>query len=235
MKNALILCAGSARRFYPDGNQHPKCLLPLDENFTILDGLIRPLLKRDYTIVLGTGCGHQEVATHAQEYSGVRCIFNPDYATTNSIVTLWQLRDFVGDQTLIVNGDTIIGESAFDLFTDESAPQLLVKNFPTFDDDTYRVVYDAEYSVQRMGKELRDEPAENVAAFAGISRVGQGELFLSEIEKLLNGGTRDTWPTTAYKNLLGRIPVRARNIGSTPFFDVDTPEEFEAAKQQGVG
>jgi choline kinase len=251
MKNALILCAGSARRFFaasettnsaasetktaPASENQPKCLLPLGENVTILDALIRALQARGYSIVLGTGCGHEAVAERAQrEYSGVRCIFNPEYATTNSIVTLWQLRDFVGDETLIVNGDSVIGEEAFDCFTDERAPQMLVKHFSAFDDDTYRVVYDAEYSVQRMGKEISDAPSQNCAAFVGISRVGNGELFLREIEKLISGGTRDTWPTTAYKNLLGTIPVRARDIGSTPSFDVDTPEEYEVAKKSAL-
>jgi choline kinase len=239
MKNALILCAGSARRFFaagetkniPEGENKPKCLLPLSENTTILDALIRALQARDYNIVLGTGCGHEAVAARAQrEYSGVRCIFNPDYATTNSIVTLWQLRDFVGDKTLIVNGDSVIGEEAFDCFDEEATPQMLVKHFSDFDDDTYRVVYDENFSIQRMGKEISDAPSQNSAAFVGISRIGNSELFLREIEKLISGGTRDTWPTTAYKNLLGEIVVRARDIGSTPSFDVDTPEEFEAAR-----
>lgn len=238
MKTALILCAGSARRFFTsgenglaaDGESRPKCLLPIGENVTILDGLIRPLLARDFRIVLGTGCGASDVQQHAAEYSGVKCVFNPDFASTNSIVTLWQLREFVHDETLLINGDLVVDENAFDLFADENAPQILVKKFPTFDADSYRVVFDGEYSVQRMGKDLTDLPSENCAAFTGISRVGDAEKFLREIEFLLNSGTRDTWPTTAYKNLIGEIPVRARDIGSTPFFDVDTPEEFEAAK-----
>lgn len=230
-KTALILCAGSARRFYADGASRAKCLLPISENATILDGLIRPLLARDYHIVLGTGCSHEEVAAHASEYSGVRCVFNPEYATTNSIVTLWQLRDFVGDESLLINGDLVVGDNAFDLFSDEATPQILVKRISSFDADTYRVVFDAEYSVARMGKDIFDEPSENCAAFTGISRVGNSQKFLREIEKLLNSGTRDTWPTTAYKNLIGEIPVRARDIGSTPFFDVDTPEEFAEAKR----
>lgn len=230
MKTALILCAGSARRFYADGESRPKCLLPINEKSTILDGLISPLLARDYRVVLGTGCGAKEVAAHAAEYSGVQCIYNPDFATTNSIVTLWQLREFVMNETLLINGDLVVGETAFDLFSNQSTPQILVKRLPVFDADSYRVVFDAEYSVARMGKELSDLPSQNCAAFTGISRVGDAPKFLREIEKLLNGGTRDTWPTTAYKNLIGEIPVFARDIGSTPFFDVDTPEEFEAAK-----
>ncbi len=230
MKTALILCAGSARRFYADGESRPKCLLPISEKATILDGLILPLLARDYQVVLGTGCGASDVENHAAEYSGVQCVFNPDFAMTNSIVTLWQLREFVSDETLLINGDLVIGKNAFELFSTENTPQILVKKVPAFDADSYRVVFDSEYSVARMGKELTDLPSENCAAFTGISRVGNAQKFLLEIEILLNSGTRDTWPTTAYKNLIGEIPVRARDIGSTPFFDVDTPEEFEAAK-----
>ncbi len=233
MKNALILCAGSARRFYTDGESRPKCLLQIKPEATILDGLIRPLLVRGYAVVLGTGCGHQLVAAHVQQhadYAAVRCVYNADYATTNSIVTLWKLRDFVGDNTLVVNGDSVIDEAAFDLFTEEATPQVLVKPFPVFDDDTYRVVFDEQGSVARMGKDISDEPAPGCQAFVGISRVGNSELFLREIENLLQGGTRDTWPTTAYRNSIGQVTVRAHSIGDIRYFDVDTPEEFEAAR-----
>lgn len=236
MKTALILCAGSARRFSAvDGASladRPKCLLPLTPETTILDGLIRPLLARNYRIVLGTGSGAEAVENHVQKYSDVECVFNPEYATTNSIVTLWQLRDFVGEQTLLINGDTVVDEAVFDLFTPEATPQVLVRHFPTFDDDTYRVAFDENRSVLRMGKEIADEPSPHCAAFVGISRIGNNTLFLREIEKLLNSGVRDTWPTTAYKNLIGEVVVRAHDIGNIPCFDVDTPEEFEAARHE---
>jgi len=229
-KTALILCAGSARRFYTDGASRPKCLLPIAENITILDGLMRPLLARDYRIVLGTGCGHEDVAARAREYSDINCVFNPEFATTNSIVTLWQLREFVRDETLLVNGDLVVGEMAFDCFDGEDTPQILVKKMARFDDDSYRVVFGREDSVVRMGKDIDDAPGENCAAFTGISRVGNAAKFLREIEILLNSGTRDTWPTTAYKNLIEEIPIRALDIGSIPFFDIDTPEEYEATR-----
>lgn len=232
MKTAIILCAGSARRFFKDGENQPKCLLPLSARDTILDRLLASVFKRDYHVVLGTGCGHALVTSHlaAQEYSDVECVFNPDFSTTNSIVTLWKLRHHVGDQTLIINGDLVIGDEAFDCFQNARTPQLLVTRLENFDDDTYRVVFDDEYSALKMGKDLDDAPSKNCAAYTGISRVGNAELFLREIEFLVNTGARDTWPTTAFKNLIGEIPVRARDIGSTPFFDIDTPEEHEAAR-----
>jgi choline kinase len=240
MKTAIILCAGSARRFFaqsavaPSGNgdNQPKCLLALSPRDTILDRLLASVLKRNYHVILGTGCGHAQVTSHlaAQEYSDVESVFNPDFATTNSIVTLWKLRHHVGNQTLLINGDLVVGDAAFDCFESSREPQLLVTRLENFDDDSYRVVFDDEYSIARMGKDLNDAPSKNCVAFTGISRVGNAELFLREIEKLLESGARDTWPTTAYRNLIGEIPVYARDIGSIPFFDVDTPEEHEAAR-----
>ena len=232
MKNAILLCAGSARRFFQDGENQPKCLLALAEHETILDRLLQAVLSRGYHALLGTGCGHEMVSVHLaqHEYSGVRCIFNPDYATTNSIVTLWELRDFVGDETLLINGDLVIGDNAFDLFDETSSPQILTKYLPKFDDDSYRVVFDKQQSVLRMGKELKDTPSSSCAAYTGISRVGNAALFLREIEKLLQSGSNQTWPSTAYRNLISEIQVRAVDIGSSPFFDIDTPQEHEAAR-----
>lgn len=231
MKNALILCAGSARRLFGDGENSPKCLLPIIGNSVILDQLIQPLQARGYNIILGTGCRHDLVEAHVDRYSGVRCVYNPDYQSTNSIVTLWQLRDFVTDSTLLINGDLVVDESTFDTFTEEATPQILTLPATTFDADSYRVLFDEHHAAVRMGKDIDDAPAANCTAFTGISRVGNARRFLDEIEKLLQNGTMDTWPTTAYRNLIGEMSVRVHVLQDTLFFDVDTPEEFEAAKQ----
>jgi 2-aminoethylphosphonate-pyruvate transaminase len=229
---AIILCAGSARRFFPEGTQSPKCLLPLTENETILDRQLRQVCGRGYRVVLGTGCGRAQVAERAARYPDVRCVYNPDYETTNSIVTLFQMREFVGDATLIINGDLVVDDNVFDLFDDAPSPQLLVKRLPAFDDDTYRVVFNGSGLVVEMGKEIRAAPSPTCAAFLGISRVGCAALFLKEIRALLEGGNDQTWPTTAYRRMMSALPVRVVDVGSAMFFDVDTPAEHEAAKRE---
>lgn len=234
MKHAIILCAGSARRFFPEGYPHgvpqPKCLLPLTTDETILDRLLRQVQAHGYTAILGTGCGNELVEAHIARRHGVRCIYNPQYETTNSIVTLWQMREYVGDSTLLINGDLVVEDEVLGLFSDTPAPQLLVKSLPHFDDDTYRVVFDERSNIVRMGKDIDDAPSPNCAAFLGLSRVGNAQAFLGEIEKLLESGSDQTWPTTAYRNLIPQMPVCAVSIGDVSFFDIDTPEEYEAAK-----
>jgi choline kinase len=234
--NALILCAGSARRFYgEEGASRPKCLLSLGEE-TILSRLLRQVTAQGYSPILGTGCGSELVEAHARENlngksQNLQVVFNPDYATTNSIVTLWQLREFVQNDTILINGDVVVDDNVLGLFDQTlNTPQLLVKHLPEFDDDTYRVVFDDGNRVLRMGKELRDEPSCHVAAFLGISRVGDAKLFLREIENLLESGTKNTWPTTAYQRLLGEKPAHAVSIGQALFFDIDTPPEYETAR-----
>lgn len=230
--NALILCAGSARRFFPEGATHPKCLLPLNNDETLLDRLLRQAQALKYQVVLGTGCGHELVASHLQQRkrTDVRCVFNPDYASTNSIVTLWQARDWIRDDTLVINGDVVLPDDALGLFAGTSSPQLLTKHQP-FDDDSYRVLFDEQMQIVRMGKELDDEASARCAAFTGVSRVGDARRFLREIEKLLHRDIRQTWPTTAYRNLIGEVPVCAVDIGERLFFDIDTPIEYSMARE----
>ena len=211
--NALLLCAGSARRFYPDGAKRPKCLLPLASNETILDRMLRQTRSCGYSAVIGTGCGHDEVKAHlglhAQDF---RMVYNADFATTNSIVTLWQMREFIGDDSLIINGDVVIEDDVLSLFENSDHPQMLVKHLAEFDDDTYRVRFDDKHRVLDMGKELRDAPSSSCAAFLGVSRVGNASRFLAEIENLLQNGTDQTWPTTAYRAMIeiGRASCRER-------------------------
>ena len=230
--NALLLCAGSARRFYPDGATRPKCLLRLSPAETILDRMLRQTQKIGYSAVIGTGCGNEEVFAHldTQKHTA-HTVYNEEYATTNSIVTLWRMREFIADDTLIVNGDVVIEDGTLELFQTLSQPQLLVKKLAQFDDDTYRVRFDAQHRVLDMGKELRDEPSHGCAAFLGVSRIGNAARFLAEIEKLLHGGSNQTWPTTAYRAMINGIGVSAVDIGTRQFFDIDTPDEYSQAQQ----
>jgi choline kinase len=235
MPTAIILCAGSARRFFPTGKSRPKCLLPITSDETLLDRLLRQLRATGRRIVLGTGNGHDAVVDAIAGLDGVDTVFNPDYATTNSIATLWLCRAHVGDDTLVVNGDLLVDDGVFDRFEDAPVPQLLVKRLPAFDADVYRVVFDERRRVLRMGKDLTDPPALRAAAFLGASRVGDAAAFLAGIETLLTAGDDQTWPTTAYRRMVaaGR-EVRALDIGDALFFDVDTPEEYEDARRQLV-
>ena len=228
---AIILCAGSGRRFFADGESRPKTLLAIDGNDTLLDRLLRQVRGLGYDVVLGTGCGHDAVAAKVAGMAGVTCAYNPEYATTNSITTLWRLRDWVADDTLVINGDLLVEDGVLGRFTDAPEPQVLVKHLPVFDADTYRVTFDGEHRVTAMGKDIDDPPGPRTAAFLGASRVGRAERYLAEIEGLLEGGDTQTWPTTAYKNMVPDVPVRAVDIGDALFCDVDTPEEAEAARK----
>jgi choline kinase len=230
---AIILCAGSGRRFFADGASRPKTLLTIANTTgeqTLLDRLLRQVRGFGYGVVLGTGCGHDEVAARVAGLPDVTCAYNPDYATTNSITTLWRLRDWVADDTLLINGDLLVGDGVLARFRDVPEPQLLVKHLPEFDADTYRVTFDKSRRVTTMGKDLADPPGPFTAAFLGASRIGRAERFLAEIEALLEGGETQTWPTTAYKRMAPELPVRAVDIGDALFCDVDTPEEAAAAR-----
>lgn len=231
MANAIILCAGNARRFLREGSDKPKCLLSLPAESTILERLIRQLHSRGYSPILGTGCGHDQIVAVTSHFDDVRCVFNPEYRTTNSIVTLWRAREFVTDETLIVNGDLVVEDGVFDCFGQQPFPQLLVKFLNSFSADTYRVVLGEGGHALDMGKDIDAEPSASCAAFLGISRVGSAPLFLREIRSLLDSGDNQTWPTTAYRRMVPEVPVWAVDIGDALFFDVDTSEEYEAAKR----
>jgi len=233
MSTAIILCAGSSRRFYPDGGAtRPKCLLPVAHGETLLTRLLRQTAALGHDAVLGTGLGREQVEAAVAGRPRVRTLFNPEFATTNSIVTLWCAREHVRDDTLIVNGDLLVDDPVLGRFGADAVPQVLVKHLPAFDDDTYRVAFGPGRRVQRMGKDLRDPPSAQCAAFLGASRVGNARLFLAAIEALLAEGENQTWPTTGYRRLAGAgAEVRAVDIGDAMFFDIDTLPEYEEARR----
>ncbi|MCD6388297.1 MAG: phosphocholine cytidylyltransferase family protein [Desulfobulbaceae bacterium] len=107
---AIILSAGQGTRLLPLTAKIPKCLLDINGK-TIIEWQIEELHKcgvDQITVVIGYRAdkvenllrrhyGPQSVQTH----------YNPDYATTDNLVSCWKVRDEMNEDFILLNGDTL--------------------------------------------------------------------------------------------------------------------------------
>ncbi|MCK5665185.1 MAG: phosphocholine cytidylyltransferase family protein, partial [Thiotrichaceae bacterium] len=108
MTRALILAAGQGTRLRPLTNDRPKCLVPL---------LGKSLLERQVCTLQQGGVSHIHIATGYRadqiEALGFKTSFNPRFAETNMVETLFCAMDFLkqGDEKkddhIIAYGDIV--------------------------------------------------------------------------------------------------------------------------------
>jgi choline kinase len=107
---AIILSAGQGKRLLPMTATMPKCLLEV-EGKTILEWQIDELHKCGLDkITVVTGYRADKVEEVLQRRYGpqrVEVFYNPDYATTDNLISCWKVRHEMIDDFILLNGDTL--------------------------------------------------------------------------------------------------------------------------------
>src|SRR5688572_7496408 len=107
---AIILAAGLGSRLLPLTADRPKCLVPAGDR-AILEHQLHALHAAHVTYVTVVGGYRFDrleafVATLCDELRP-ELIFNPFYAVSSSIGSVWAARDLLDGPFLLLNGDTI--------------------------------------------------------------------------------------------------------------------------------
>ena len=107
----IILAAGRGTRLYPLTKVQPKCLFQLTEDTTVIQRIIEQICKYDneakITVVLGF---MKEKIKEKLENEKINFIENPFYEVTNSIASLWFAKEYLTEDTIILNSDIVVSD-----------------------------------------------------------------------------------------------------------------------------
>ena len=193
----IFLVAGEGSRLHPLTLKQPKSCYKLDKNTTVLQRMIH-LIRRydaDADIVAVTGFMHNVIEDELG--LDIKCIFNPFYKVTNSIASLWFVKEYLEtDQVVIINGDIVMSDSLVKnlLCKAVTRPYVLIDTSIKINGD-----YNVEVSGDRilvMSKKLDTYKGE----YAGVSKLDRESAMKLKIcvEKMVDRGMYDQW----YENAL---------------------------------
>lgn len=110
MTNAVILSAGQGKRLSPLTDARPKCLVPIAGR-PILEWQIRALADagvEEISVVTGFCADAVEAFLKTTSVPAeVDTVFNPFYTVADNIGSCWAAKDLLGEDTLLLNGDTL--------------------------------------------------------------------------------------------------------------------------------
>lgn len=227
---AFVLAAGRARRLYPLTKDTPKCLLRVGE---------RTLLERQVALLRSCGVDDITVVTghHAEKIQrvlgkSVKYVYNPYFAATADIVSLWCVRKLMRGTFLYLHGDVLFSGIILErlLERDGRGVRVAVDRKPCdAEDEKVKVAGDL---VVEIGKTI--PPAEAYGEFIGIARVSEeaAPRLREALEFLVDDGRLEVQCVEAIQRLIDQgSQISMCGIEGLPWMEIDFYRDFEEAIQ----
>ncbi len=195
----IILAAGKGSRLQPLTLARPKSLYKLDQNTTVLQRMVRLLERHDPAGKVVVVVGYMEEKIRAELAScAVEFVYNPFYAVTNSIASLWFAREYLqtGDNLTVVNADIVMENSLVrDILCKRAERPCVLLDSSIKSDGDYNVRVNRDRVVV-MSKNLDGYDGE----YAGVTKLDHASAvaLYQEIDHMIRLGAYDQW----YENAL---------------------------------
>ena len=134
------MAAGMGTRFGEQTELKPKGFIPFKGKPMVIRAIETMLDAGIEKIIIGTGYHKEWYEVLEKEYPGkVQCVFSPRFAETNSMYTLWNCREVIGDDDfLLLESDLVFEQKAISsLIECPNATTMLITPVTKFQDQYY--------------------------------------------------------------------------------------------------
>lgn len=138
------MAAGLGTRFGHYTERIPKGFVECG-GVSMIERSVKTLIDCGITrIIIGTGYLKEKFEELAKTYPQIECVFSPRYAETNSMYTLYNCREVVGnDDFLLLESDLVFEHRAITALLENEHPTIMLITSVTKFQDQYYVEYDA--------------------------------------------------------------------------------------------
>ena len=233
----VILAAGMAKRLRPLTDTKPKCLLDVGGQ-TLLERTIRAMQQTGITeFVVVTGYRADQIRDfigHLPGQSHFTFLHNADYEHNNNIYSLWLAGQVVrGHEFLLMDSDILCDPATVVCIATQEGSALAV-NRHELGDEEMKVVVDAEGRITEISKTC--QPADAMGESVGIEKMtaDYSEALFRELDVMI---LQERLDNIFYERAFERLIPQGhtfRVVDTTSYFsyELDTPEDYERAKQE---
>ncbi|MEM1315737.1 MAG: phosphocholine cytidylyltransferase family protein [Pseudomonadota bacterium] len=242
MTNAILLSAGQGRRLSPLTDARPKCLVPVGGR-TLLEWQLHALAAcgvRDVAVVTGYEARAVSAALKTSTADvEARSLFNPFYGVADNIGSCWTARDLIGEDTVLINGDTLFDRRVLARVLEEATAPITVTVDvkPAYDADDMKVRSSGN-ALTAIGKTLTD-PIDGESIGLLRFQAGGGAAFARRMEEMLQDpATLSKWYLTIIDDMArdaAAPEVGVVRIDGLPWAEVDFLHDLPIAADRVAG
>lgn len=222
---AILLAAGVGTRIVKDIGPMPKSMLEVDGQPLIVH-TVQLLQKNNMEVTVITGFQHR-VIEEALKDLGVTIYYNPFYAVTNSIGSLWYAREELNtDEVFIANADVFYTQEMLDIVFGAKRSVFLLSDETRADQGDYFFLT-SDGILEKYGKELTR--AERNCEYVGMGVI-KGEWvgrFRQRLCDLIESGSYNLWWENVLYSFVGEQPIYTVDVNGCFWAEVDTIEDYQ--------
>lgn len=147
---AVIMAAGLGSRFGKMTETMPKGFIEVGGKSMVIRSIETLIACGIQRIIIGTGYKKEAYEALQSQYPQITCVFSSRYAETNSMYTLWNCREVIGDEDFILlESDIIYSQNAITELQGNEHPDIMLITPVTKFQDQYYVEYDEQGTLTR--------------------------------------------------------------------------------------
>ena len=221
---AILLAAGVGSRISKDIGSIPKSMLKVGEKPLLLH-TVELLQKNDIDVVVITGYKHDIIEKALNDYH-VTCYYNPFYAVTNSLGSLWYARDEIaGDEIFLANADVYYTQELLEKVFEAKHDNFLLSDETRADSGDYFFMTE-DNELKTYGKELSREQRNCEYVGIAVLRKQWVSRFRTRLCEMIEKGEYNYWWENVLYSFVGEEKIFTVDVDGIFWSEVDTMEDY---------
>jgi L-glutamine-phosphate cytidylyltransferase len=234
--NAIILAAGLGMRLSPLTKNTPKCLINVN-GIPIIERCVSTLMGygiQNIVVVLGFQSEMiKEFLEKRFDSSEFTYIENPEYISTNNIVSLWLAREYLAEGAFIVESDVIFEETSFQKLADRDIKSLwMVDRFIRGMDGCLLTADKRGRIISiRIVREELGEYTDRMYKSVGLLKLNheEGRLLAEFLDKEIQDDNRNIYYDLVFSKYLSSFNISICNIEGQKWAEIDNIQDLRYA------
>ena len=232
IKTAVIMAAGLGTRFGHFTDDIPKGFVPFKGKPMVVRSIETLVSCGIERIIIGTGYRRESFEELQKTYPQITCVYSPRYAETNSMYTLYNCREVIGDDDfLLLESDLVYEKRAIsDLISCPFETAMLITPVTKFQDQYYVEMNDR---CELVACSTRKEDLEPSGELVGIHKISNRFFRLLADEY---GRVADEKPRLGYEFMLLDVsrritPMYVLRLQGLLWYEIDDMADLAYAEK----
>lgn len=230
IKTAVILAAGLGSRMKDRTKSNPKGFVEVDGK-AIVERSIEKLIDAGITtIIIGTGYLSEHYDRLKGKYPQIITCRSSRYAETGSMFTLYNLRELVKDDFLLLESDLLYDRNGLRELINDSRPDIILASGKTGSNDEVYIEADNNHNLVNMSKKA-DDLAQISGELVGISKISLPtfDKMLAYAETQFGHGGNQFHYENDFVGISGDVSIYVKKIEDYRWCEIDDEDHLNRA------